>query len=92
MQMPVVKSRIEAVDEETKTICYRMVEGDILKSFKSFVDKVVVKEKDGGGSVVSYSSEYEKLSEDTPNPDHVKDFTIGFFHKFDAYLEGESKN
>ncbi|KAI5654234.1 hypothetical protein M9H77_31421 [Catharanthus roseus] len=86
--------RVEFVDEENKVICVKMVDGDVLKQYKKFVDKMAVRAKEGGedGSVVTYTIEYEKISEDTPDPLHIKDYSIDLFHKLDAYLQEEGKN
>lgn len=86
--------RVEYVDEENKVICVKMVDGDVLKQYKKFVDKMAVRAKEGGedGSVVTYTIEYEKISEDTPDPLHIKDYSIDLFHKLDAYLQEEGKN
>lgn len=90
-QTPMALSRIEFVDEDNKVICYKMVGGDLLNNYTKFVDKIALKAREGGGSIATYTTEYEKTSEHLPDPLHIKDFSIDLFNKLDAYLQEEGQ-
>ncbi|XP_051146311.1 MLP-like protein 423 [Andrographis paniculata] len=79
------KEKIEKVDEANKNVEYTVIDGEMLKYYKSFKGKTVVSSK-GDGSVVKWSCNYDKASEDVPNPDLIKEFAIKNFQELDAYL------
>ncbi|XP_022151242.1 MLP-like protein 423 [Momordica charantia] len=78
------KEKIEAVDEEKKTVSYSVIEGDLLKYYKSFKGHISVSPK-GEGSSVKWSCEYEKASEEIPDPHIIKDFVVKNFRELDDY-------
>ncbi|KAL6983633.1 hypothetical protein U1Q18_017013 [Sarracenia purpurea var. burkii] len=82
----VAKEKIETVEEEKKTLSYSVVDGDLLKYYKTFKATLVVTPK-GGGSLVKWASEFEKASEEIPNPDAIKDFAVKIFQDLDVYLK-----
>lgn len=79
------KERIEAVDEAKKAVSYSVIEGDLVKYYKNFKAFLVVAPK-GEGSLVKWACEFEKTSEDVPNPDVVKDFAVKNFLEVDSYI------
>ncbi|KDP21316.1 hypothetical protein JCGZ_21787 [Jatropha curcas] len=82
---PIVKvsqERIDAVDEAAKEVSYSVIEGDLLKYYKSFKGKLVVLPK-GDGSLVKWSCEYEKASDDVGVPHAIKDFVVKNFKEVD---------
>ncbi|XP_027099500.2 MLP-like protein 423 [Coffea eugenioides] len=79
------KEKIEFVDEGNKTVRYSVIEGDLLKFYKLFKATLVVSPK-GDGSLVKWICEFEKTSDEIPNPDIIKDFAAKNFQELDAYL------
>ncbi|KAH7515763.1 hypothetical protein FEM48_Zijuj10G0060700 [Ziziphus jujuba var. spinosa] len=79
------KERIDAVDEANKAVSYSVIEGDLVKYYKNFKAFLAVTPK-GEGSLVKWACEFEKASEDVPNPDLVKDFAIKNFLEVDSYI------
>ncbi|XP_052173448.1 MLP-like protein 423 [Diospyros lotus] len=91
---PLVKTteeKIEAVDEEKKTVAYSVVGGDILKYYKNFKATLVVSSKDGG-SKVKWDCQFEKASEEVPSPNLIRDFAVQTFQDLDAYLLAAAAN
>lgn len=63
------KERIEAVEPEKNLITFRVIEGDLLKEYKSFVITIHATPKQGGpGSTVHWHVEYEKIDEKVAHP------------------------
>ncbi|MED6110441.1 hypothetical protein PIB30_042963 [Stylosanthes scabra] len=83
----IFKERIEGADDEKKTLTYSVIDGDLLKYLKSYKGCVSVTPKvDNNGSIVKWSCDYEKASQDVPEPIFLKDFATKMFSKFDDYL------
>ncbi|XP_038892372.1 MLP-like protein 423 [Benincasa hispida] len=81
------KERIEAVDEEKRSVSYSVIEGDLLKYYKSFKGHITVSPKeDESGSLVKWSCEFEKASEEVPDPHLIKDFVVKNFSELDDYV------
>lgn len=92
MGMPSTTTRIDILDEESKTISHSVIEGEVLKQYKWFSDKMVVEAKEeGGGCVMHWSCQYEKINEESPEADSFKDFNSNLLQRFDAYLFDEGK-
>ncbi|KAI3467489.1 hypothetical protein Pfo_024152 [Paulownia fortunei] len=81
------KEKIELVDEGNKTLSYSVIDGDVLKYYNNFKASLSVIPK-GDGSLVKWSCEFDKASEEVPNPDLVRDFAIKNFQDLDAYILG----
>ncbi|KAL2465239.1 MLP-like protein [Abeliophyllum distichum] len=79
------KEKIEFVDEEKKSLSYTSIDGDLLKYYKNFKAHLVITPK-GDGSSVKWSCEFEKASEEIPNPHLIRDFAVKNFKDLDAYL------
>ncbi|PIN09876.1 hypothetical protein CDL12_17536 [Handroanthus impetiginosus] len=79
------KEKIEFVDEGKKTTGYSVIEGDVLKYYKNFKARLIVSPR-GDGSSVKWCCEFEKASEEVPNPDLIRDFVIKTFNDLDAYI------
>lgn len=79
------KERIEEVDEANKAVAYRVIEGDLVKYYKNFMAQMLVLPK-GEGSLVKWRCEFEKASDEVPNPDVVKDFAVKNLLEIDAYI------
>jgi len=84
-QAKVAKEKIEAIDDTNKSITFKVIEGDLLKEYKSF--KIVVQATPKGeGSLVHWTMEYEKLKEDTEDPNTLLQFAIDVSKDLDAHL------
>ncbi|KAK4263316.1 hypothetical protein QN277_028747 [Acacia crassicarpa] len=81
----VSKERIEAADDAKRTVTYSVIDGDLLKYFKSFKGHISVTPK-GEGSLVKWASEYEKASEEA-DPHVIKDFAVKNFKEVDDYIQ-----
>ncbi|RID53611.1 hypothetical protein BRARA_G00993 [Brassica rapa] len=58
----VAKERIEVVEPEKKLIKFKVLEGDLMEEFKSFLITIQVTPKQGGnGSIVKWHFEYKNL-------------------------------
>ncbi|XP_075493080.1 MLP-like protein 423 [Primulina tabacum] len=79
------KEKIESVDEGNKTVSYSVVDGDILKFYKNFKGNLSVNPK-GDGSLVKWWCEFDKASEEIPDPDLLKHFALKNFQDLDDYL------
>lgn len=88
-------SKIESLDEENKTVLYRVIEGCFLNMYKFYDDYITVKPlKNGnnGGSLVVWTCIFEKAIEDAPHAGVAKDYLTGVFHKLDDYTLEKIKN
>ncbi|XP_058183505.1 kirola-like isoform X2 [Rhododendron vialii] len=69
------KEILEAVDEETKTVTFKVIEGDLTELYKDFKGTVHVDTK-GESNLVTWTFEYEKLNDEVEDPNTLMDFTI----------------
>ncbi|KAM7468621.1 hypothetical protein LguiB_016183 [Lonicera macranthoides] len=84
-----VKEKIEIVDEEKRTLSYSVIEGDLLKYYKNFKAHLMVTPKgEGKGSTVKYTCEFEKASEEIPDPHLIRDFAARNFQELDSFILG----
>ncbi|KAK7323472.1 hypothetical protein VNO77_26946 [Canavalia gladiata] len=83
----VVKDVIEGIDKENNKITFKVIEGDLYKSFK-FVLEVIPK---GNGSEVHWVIEYEKQNENIPDPHTMSQFLIEMSKDIDAYITKDQK-
>ncbi|ESQ34476.1 hypothetical protein EUTSA_v10009858mg, partial [Eutrema salsugineum] len=84
------KERIEVVEPEKKMIKFRVLEGDIMKEFKSFVITIQVTPKQGGsGSIVRWHFDYEKIDENVSHPETLLPFFAEMIKKIDEHLLSE---
>lgn len=66
------------MDDENKSITFKVVEGEILNHFNIFKSHLQVKAKDDDdeGSLVKWALEYEKVNEAVPDPRAYLDFAV----------------
>ena len=84
------KKRVEAVDPEKNLIKFRVIEGDMMKDFKSFVSTIQVISKHGEpGSVVKWHMEYEKIIVDAGHPETILQLAVEISKDIDEYLLAE---
>ncbi|XP_062109599.1 MLP-like protein 28 [Humulus lupulus] len=82
---------VEATDEDEKSITYKVLDGEVLKYYKSFKFSVQVTGKcwpagGAGGSLVKTTIECEKLKDDVPDPIKYAEFFEIVLKDIDTYL------
>ncbi|KAM7487740.1 hypothetical protein LguiB_025224 [Lonicera macranthoides] len=71
----VAKEIIEAIDEEKKSVTFKVVEGDLMELYKTFKLTVHVDTK-GENNLVTWTFDYEKMKEDVPDPNTLMEFCL----------------
>jgi hypothetical protein len=80
------KVKIEDIDDGDMSMTFNVIQGDVLRFYKSFKAKLqVIKVHKGAGSV-EWTVEFEKANENSPDPEHYVDFAIKMSKGLDAYL------
>ncbi|OMO99688.1 hypothetical protein COLO4_13142 [Corchorus olitorius] len=77
--------QLEAIDDESKMLTFKLVGGHIMNAYKSFKSFLKVTPK-GEGSLVNWSMEYEKQNDNIPEPVAYKDFLTTWIKNVDASL------
>ncbi|XP_060184073.1 kirola-like [Lycium barbarum] len=85
------KELVEEVDEKNKSITYNLLEGDLMKLYKTlrFTFQIITT---NDAEFVKTKIEYEKVSEDAPYPDMLKDFVTAVTQTIDAYYSQVSNH
>lgn len=83
--MKSAKEKIEELDESKKKVAYSVIDGDMMKYYKIFKATLEVI-PEGEGSIVKWMCEYEKASDEVPDPSIIRDFAAKNFQEIDAYL------
>ncbi|KAL2347444.1 hypothetical protein Fmac_001444 [Flemingia macrophylla] len=78
------KEKVESVDEQNKTINYKLFDGDIDNQFKDFKLIFQAIDTDHGGAVIKWSIEYEKIGEEVDPPYGY----IEYVHKCTKDIDG----
>ncbi|XP_076903984.1 kirola-like [Bidens hawaiensis] len=71
----VAKEVIEVIDEEKKSVCFKVIGGDILEAYKTFLITVHV-DTHGEENVVTWTFHYEKVNENIGEPDSLMEFCL----------------
>ena len=58
---------MEVLDEENKTVTFKIIEGELLESFKIFVVTIHV-DTSGVDNLVTWTIDYEKVDESVEHP------------------------
>ncbi|EOY01017.1 MLP-like protein 28 [Theobroma cacao] len=81
------KELVEAIDSENNSITFRVIEGDLMKEYKSFVIKIqATPKREGEGSIVHWTFEYEKLHEGIAHPETLLEFAVQVSKDMDTHL------
>jgi len=76
---------IESIDEQSKTITYKLFSGDIDHNYKNF--KFIfqaIDDNDHGGTIIKWTVEYERLREEVDPPyGHIE-----YLHKCTKDIDG----
>ncbi|KAL3510570.1 hypothetical protein ACH5RR_029971 [Cinchona calisaya] len=70
-----VKATIDAVDDSTKLITYKVIEGDLMKLYKTISVTLQV-DTHGDEKFVTWTMEYLKLSPSIPDPNSLMDLAL----------------
>ncbi|KAK8567554.1 hypothetical protein V6N13_105514 [Hibiscus sabdariffa] len=81
----IVKELYESVDDKNKKMVFKMVEGEVLKYYKSWRTVFNITPM-GEGSLVKWIMEFEKQNDDIPDPVEYADFLVTLAKNIDAYL------
>uniref|UniRef100_A0A199UB70 Bet v I/Major latex protein domain-containing protein n=2 Tax=Manihot esculenta TaxID=3983 RepID=A0A199UB70_MANES len=81
----VAKDLIETIDNVHLLTVFKVIEGDVLKEYKSFKLTVQATPK-GEGSVVRWTLEYEKIHENIRDPYSLLEFIVQFSKDVSAHL------
>ncbi|PWA64306.1 kirola [Artemisia annua] len=87
----VAKEVIEAIDEEKRLVCFKVIGGDILEAYKNFLITVHV-DTHGEENVVTWTFHYEKLNENIPEPDSLMDFVLSVTKDIETHHLPKSGN
>ncbi|MBA0572503.1 hypothetical protein Golob_002839 [Gossypium lobatum] len=74
-----------SVDDKDRTIVYKLVEGEIMKAFKSWKSIFNVMPMREGSSV-KWTTEFEKQNDDVPDPVRYGEFLTTWTKNVDTYL------
>lgn len=81
----VAKDIVEAVDEENKSITFKIIEGHLLQEFKTF--KITVQTSSSAEETrVCWTLEYEKLHKDILPPVKLLEFVIHLSEDIDSHF------
>ncbi|XP_021898598.1 kirola-like [Carica papaya] len=81
------KEETEVIDDKTKTIIYKVIEGELLEYYRAIKCIVQVTPKeDKNGCLVNCSFEYEKMNENIPDPDALLHAFTRIAKDVEAYL------
>nr|ACH72969.1 major latex-like protein [Panax ginseng]4REH_A Chain A, Major latex-like protein [Panax ginseng]4REI_A Chain A, Major latex-like protein [Panax ginseng]4REJ_A Chain A, Major latex-like protein [Panax ginseng] len=80
----IAKEEIVAIDEEDKSVTFKVVEGHLFEEFKSIVFSVHVDTK-GEDNLVTWSIDYEKLNESVKDPTSYLDFLLSVTRDIEAH-------
>jgi hypothetical protein len=80
------KVKIEDIDDEDMNITFNVIQGDVLRFYKSFKAKLEVIKVHKGISSAEWTVEFEKANENSPDPEHYVDFAVKMSKGLDAYL------
>lgn len=78
---------MEIIDNEKYITNFKVIEGSLLETYKSFCSTVKVTPKeDGSCSLVHWTFEYEKLNKDVPDPSGKLQVVVDVAKDIDAFL------
>ncbi|CAA2980502.1 kirola-like [Olea europaea subsp. europaea] len=84
----VAKQVVEAIDEEKKSITFKMLEGDLMELYKNFIIKIHIETK-GDIDLVTWTLDYEMPNEDVPHPITLLAFFIDLTKAIESHHIGK---
>ena len=80
------KIKIEDIDDGDMSITFNVIQGDVLRIYKSFKAKIQVLKVHKGAGFVEWTLEFEKANVNAPDPEEYADFAVKMSKGLDAYL------
>lgn len=80
-----MKETVEAVDEENKSITFNVLEGEVMKDYKSYKFTIHAIPK-GEGCLVKWTVIYEKAREDGPDPHNYMEYAVQVTKDIESHL------
>ncbi|KAL2929181.1 MLP-like protein 43 [Bienertia sinuspersici] len=87
----VAKTILEEIDEENKSVKYRVIEGDLMNDYKNFTGLFHVTPKDNETCIAKWTIEYEKLHAGVPEPTALLDSWLEACNHMDDHHHGIKK-
>ncbi|XP_051113834.1 kirola-like [Andrographis paniculata] len=81
------KQALQDIDEEKKTVTYKMLEGELLQLYKNMIIIFHVETKNGV-DFITWTITYELISADTPHPLSLIKFFIEFTKEIETHIFG----
>ncbi|XP_034700076.1 MLP-like protein 43 [Vitis riparia] len=80
-----IKETVESIDEENRSMTFKVLDGEVLKEYKSykFTAQAIPK---GEGCLVIWTIEYEKASEGGPDPHNYLEFAVNITKDIESHL------
>lgn len=78
--------RIEEIDEKNRKVNRKVIEGELMKHYKTLYNTIEIIETGDATCKVVFSLEYEKINEDAPEPHNVLQFSAGFFKEIACHF------
>uniref|UniRef100_A0A1J3CSY7 MLP-like protein 28 n=1 Tax=Noccaea caerulescens TaxID=107243 RepID=A0A1J3CSY7_NOCCA len=86
----VMKHRMESVEPEKNRVTYRVLEGDVMNEYKSFLITFQVTPKEGEpGSIAHWHFEYEKINDEVAHPETLLQLAVEVSKEMDEHLLSE---
>ncbi|KAK8522633.1 hypothetical protein V6N13_115592 [Hibiscus sabdariffa] len=86
----IAKQVVEKIDDENKLIIFKMLEGDLMEEYKTFVITLQTFPKnDGKGCIARWTLEYEMLHEGIGHPESLRQFFIDLTGDMGVHLVKE---
>ncbi|KAK8615713.1 hypothetical protein V6N13_017296 [Hibiscus sabdariffa] len=83
----VAKEVVQAVDPDKNLVTFRVIDGDLMKEYKSFLLTLqALPKSEGSGSIVHWTFEYEKLHEGVDHPETLLQLGLDLSKDIDAHL------
>ncbi|XVF85389.1 hypothetical protein PTKIN_Ptkin17bG0114000 [Pterospermum kingtungense] len=83
----VAKEIVEAIDLEKNAITFRVIEGDLMEEYKSFLIHIQASPNPKGeGSIVHWTLEYERLHDAIAHPETLLQFCVDVSKDIDSHL------
>ena len=75
---------IEAIDEEKKSVTFKVIKGDLMESYKTF-NATIQMDIDRENNLVTWTFEYQKLNENVQNPNTLMKYCISVTKDIKAF-------
>ena len=85
--MTFAKEKVELADDEKKVVTYSVVDGELVNFYKNIRVTLQVTPKGAeDGATVNWAMDFDKASDQVPDPDVIKETAAKTFHDLDDYL------